>query len=77
MCGLGGLISKKHINQSLIGDMSKTLIHRGPDFTGFYFDELAGFFHNRLSLLDLTENGNQPFKDEEYVSDVLPFYNRI
>jgi asparagine synthase (glutamine-hydrolysing) len=67
MCGSGGIISKKPINQSLIGDMSKTLIHRGPDFTGFYFDELAGFFHNRLSLLDLTENGNQPYVDEEHV----------
>jgi asparagine synthase (glutamine-hydrolysing) len=67
MCGFAGLISKKHINQSLIGEMSKTLLHRGPDFTGFYFDDLAGFFHNRLSLLDLSENGNQPFSDDEHV----------
>lgn len=66
MCGFAGIVTAKSVDPSLIRAMSKTLIHRGPDFTGYYFDNYAGFFHNRLSLLDLSANGNQPFEDDEY-----------
>lgn len=67
MCGIAGVIQKTPIEQTIIKSMAKTLIHRGPDHTGYYFDNYAGFLHNRLSLLDLSEKGNQPFVDEEFV----------
>lgn len=47
--------------------MGNTIQHRGPDHTGYYFDERAGFVHNRLSLVDVSSNGHQPFVDERHV----------
>lgn len=47
--------------------MGETIHHRGPDHTGFYIDDRAGFVHNRLSLVDISSNGNQPFVDDRYV----------
>jgi asparagine synthase (glutamine-hydrolysing) len=47
--------------------MGYTIHHRGPDHTGYFFDPHAGFVHNRLSLVDISSNGNQPFVDERYV----------
>lgn len=67
MCGIAGIIQKERVNDLLIKSMAQTLIHRGPDHTGYYFDDNAGFLHNRLSLLDLSENGNQPFVDDDFV----------
>jgi asparagine synthase (glutamine-hydrolysing) len=39
------------------------LVHRGPDHSGFWFDKKKGVFlgHTRLSILDLSENNNQPY----------------
>ncbi len=47
--------------------MGETILHRGPDHTGYYFDPHAGFVHNRLSLVDVSSNGNQPFVDDRHV----------
>ena len=36
--------------------------HRGPDYAGLYdIDSNATFGHNRLAIIDLTPDGNQPF----------------
>lgn len=42
--------------------MTATLVHRGPDAEGVFFDAEAGvgFGHRRLSILDLSEHGQQP-----------------
>ncbi len=41
------------------------LIHRGPDFQDFYFNQKRTIFqgHNRLAILDLSKAGNQPYRD--------------
>jgi len=57
VCGICGFISKKNIN---IKDMVQSIIHRGPDFQGVYKDGLIALGHTRLSILDLSENANQP-----------------
>ncbi len=55
--------------------MMKSLIHRGPDGQGFFFDDTNGvaFGHNRLSIIDLTEGGHQPMMSED--KQVVLVYN--
>lgn len=67
MCGFSGIVSTSIIIPSEIISMGESISHRGPDYTGYYFDQYAGFVHNRLSLLDISINGNQPFENEKFV----------
>ena len=65
MCGLIGTIGFKDHNKLNI----KKLSHRGPDVIGKWessdgeFPVVLG--HTRLSILDLTESGNQPLESED------------
>ncbi|MCB9032283.1 MAG: asparagine synthase (glutamine-hydrolyzing) [Chitinophagales bacterium] len=63
MCGIVGYISKNQINKKLFIDTANTIIHRGPNATGFYYndDKHIALAHQRLSILDLNESANQPF----------------
>lgn len=67
MCGFAGITGGSFINQETVRAMGETIHHRGPDHTGYYFDPHAGFVHNRLSLVDISSNGNQPFVDDRHV----------
>jgi asparagine synthase (glutamine-hydrolysing) len=42
--------------------MSDALVHRGPDASGYHFEETigVGFAHRRLSIVDLSPAGHQP-----------------
>jgi asparagine synthase (glutamine-hydrolysing) len=40
--------------------MGQAIVHRGPDAGGTYQDDGIGLAHRRLSILDLSEAGNQP-----------------
>lgn len=63
MCGIAGIISAKH-NIGDLQEMLKLQQHRGPDHTGEYVDSnYCALGHNRLSIIDLTANANQPFAD--------------
>ncbi len=46
--------------------MTNALMHRGPDASGYYFDQTAnysiGLGHRRLSIIDLSPAGNQPMQ---------------
>lgn len=59
MCGITGFVGKGSLDD--LKKMSNTLIHRGPDDFGFFFDEKNRVFlaHRRLSIIDI-ESGNQP-----------------
>ena len=63
MCGISGYYNpRKKVDYSQhLEKMARMQNHRGPDHTGYYKNENLGFAHNRLSLLDLSESGNQPF----------------
>jgi len=64
MCGILGQINKTdRVDNALFSNMLQTLHHRGPDGNGTYFTEnnLLAFGHTRLSFLDLTDLGKQPF----------------
>jgi asparagine synthase (glutamine-hydrolysing) len=62
MCGITGFVSSRFTRQQL-ESMTHCLQHRGPDAEGFYYDarQQVGLGHRRLSILDLSANGNQPF----------------
>lgn len=62
MCGIAGIIGEFDKNQ--LDAMLKSQQHRGPDFTGKYTDQsYAALGHNRLAIIDLTSQSNQPFLD--------------
>lgn len=71
MCGIVGLISKQNrkIKEDIIRQMNSRIIHRGPDAGDLYVESGLGLGHRRLSILDLSENGNQPMfsYDGKYV----------
>jgi len=62
MCGITGIIGT--YKEIQLDAMLKSQCHRGPDFTGKYFDAgFAALGHNRLAIIDLSSKSNQPFLD--------------
>ncbi|HEY9185987.1 MAG TPA: asparagine synthase (glutamine-hydrolyzing) [Salegentibacter sp.] len=64
MCGIAGIIGVGE-QASTLEKMLEVQAHRGPDHTGQYFDKgFAALGHNRLSIIDLSPEANQPFSDK-------------
>jgi asparagine synthase (glutamine-hydrolysing) len=62
MCGIAGIIGT--YKELQLDAMLASQHHRGPDATGKYFDaEYAALGHNRLAIIDLAAQSNQPFVD--------------
>lgn len=62
MCGIAGIIGDFGTCQ--LDAMLLSQHHRGPDATGKYNDgNFAALGHNRLAIIDLTPQSNQPFLD--------------
>jgi asparagine synthase (glutamine-hydrolysing) len=62
MCGIAGILG--NYNEYQLDAMLGSQHHRGPDATGKYFDDgLAALGHNRLAIIDLSAQSNQPFTD--------------
>ena len=62
MCGIVGGIGLDNWDESKILSF---VAHRGPDSIGFYKDSHVFLGHTRLSIQDISENGNQPmFSDD-------------
>ncbi len=69
MCGFAGIVNNsKNIknNKKVIRKMVKTLSHRGPDSTGYYFNNHILLGHKRLAIIDI-EKGKQPMYYKNYV----------
>ena len=67
MCGIAGIFQlssqfNKQDLQSRLQRMSAAIAHRGPDDSGYWIadENLAGFAHRRLSIIDLSPDGAQP-----------------
>lgn len=62
MCGIAGFTRFNHSNgdETTLIEMGNSIRHRGPDFQGTYLDEHVGLCHQRLSIIDLSAQGNQP-----------------
>lgn len=68
MCGIVGMIHKvpAPVDGQLLKRMGDTIHHRGPDDEGMFLQDRVGFFHKRLSIIDLA-TGQQPMIDDDYV----------
>jgi len=67
MCGFTGFIGGEafigtHDSELLLRKMNDTIIHRGPDSEGYWFDFNAkvALGHRRLAIVDLSPAGSQP-----------------
>ena len=72
MCGITGIFGSKYkIRKEILNKMVFSLSHRGPDNNAIWIDEnnLIGLGHTRLSIIDLTQAGNQPMhsRNRRYV----------
>tara|TARA_B100001250_G_scaffold300104_1_gene261798 strand:- start:32972 stop:34837 length:1866 start_codon:yes stop_codon:yes gene_type:complete len=65
MCGIAGILSNRRDLRPSLNQMILSMHHRGPDFGSFKVFENLGLAHTRLSIIDLSESGNQPMEDEE------------
>jgi asparagine synthase (glutamine-hydrolysing) len=61
MCGITGFNWE---DQELIWKMTSALQHRGPNSSGKFIDKGISLGHRRLSIIDLSEKGNQPMTSE-------------
>ena len=65
MCGIAGFCDfTKKSSQKILENMTDELHHRGPDDSGYFFNNEEGYQvglgHKRLSILDLSNHGHQP-----------------
>ncbi|HEY6160181.1 MAG TPA: asparagine synthase (glutamine-hydrolyzing) [Bacteroidia bacterium] len=70
MCGIAGFFTESVVfSRQDLEKMTRALTHRGPDAEGFFMDGETGLGHRRLSILDLSDAGNQPMysHDKRYV----------
>ncbi len=68
MCGINGFLhlqSQKKVEESLLIKMRDSLEHRGPDDKGLFIENNIGLGHRRLSILDISSAGHQPFHSDD------------
>ena len=63
MCGIAGLVNFGSSSVTNMEKMKTRMVHRGPDGEGTWLSEdgRVCLGHQRLAILDLSENGRQPF----------------
>jgi asparagine synthase (glutamine-hydrolysing) len=63
MCGIAGILTTQVVSEATVRAMARSLAHRGPDDEGVWIDREAGIGlgHRRLSIVDLSKAGHQPF----------------
>jgi asparagine synthase (glutamine-hydrolysing) len=66
MCGIAGIARIKNQEASVekVRIMNQRISHRGPDAEGLWSNHFCVLGHRRLSIIDTSEAGNQPFKIE-------------
>ncbi|HNQ12777.1 MAG TPA: asparagine synthase (glutamine-hydrolyzing) [Bacteroidia bacterium] len=64
MCGIAGFIDtslpSENERKILLEKMLHSIAHRGPDANGMFFDGAVALGHQRLSIIDLSTEANQP-----------------
>ncbi len=65
MCGFVGFTNTIENAAQVTEDMMDAIRHRGPDAGGKYVDDDIALGHRRLSIIDVSEQGNQPLYSED------------
>jgi|WetSurMetagenome_2_1015567.scaffolds.fasta_scaffold01570_12 asparagine synthase (glutamine-hydrolysing) len=75
MCGIAGIIEFEsgYIDPALLVKMRDSLTHRGPDDAGIWIEGGTGLAHRRLSIIDLSSAGHQPFFSDD--GNLIIVYN--
>ncbi len=70
MCGIAGAFGNKLIKKSDIFQTLDLMKNRGPDFSDYYENKFKTKYvcllHSRLSIIDLKNRSNQPFRINNY-----------
>ena len=65
MCGIVGVcVTDERDIRGTLERMTATIVHRGPDDDGFFYDRGVGIGMRRLSIIDLP-GGHQPISNED------------
>lgn len=70
MCGIAGCYhANREVDHERFGEMVDIISYRGPDDRGTFYEGNLALGHRRLSIIDLSEAGHQPFvsNDDRYV----------
>ena len=70
MCGIAGCYHvNKEVDHDRFEEMVDIISYRGPDDRGTFYEGNLALGHRRLSIIDLSEAGHQPFvsSDDRYV----------
>jgi len=76
MCGICGILNfdpSQRADPEILREMCSMLSHRGPDNQDILVRGSLGFGHARLSIIDLSVEGNQPMVNED--GSVILTYN--
>ncbi|GJL65318.1 MAG: asparagine synthetase B [Nitrospirales bacterium] len=67
MCGLVGVLHSdgKPVLQPILKEMTDLIRHRGPDGEGQWAEGPVGLGHRRLSIIDLSDAGQQPMHSDD------------
>lgn len=76
MCGIVGFTNTINDSNVVLGEMMNRIKHRGPDAEGKYVDGDIALGHRRLSIIDVSSQGDQPLYNEDG-SVVLVFNGEI
>lgn len=71
MCGIAGFVSA-NCNETTLKRAGDILNHRGPDETGYYYQNNVGLVSKRLSIVDI-DNGKQPAYNED--ENIIVIFN--
>ncbi|MBD3280439.1 asparagine synthase (glutamine-hydrolyzing) [Candidatus Dojkabacteria bacterium] len=72
MCGINGF---NFADRRVVSSMNAAIKRRGPDDQGIYVDNRMSLGHVRLSILDLSKKGRQPFRYQHKDRSVILVFN--
>lgn len=67
MCGITGIFDRRgaeRAESTLLVSMTDSLVHRGPDDSGYHLERNLGLGFRRLAIVDIS-GGNQPLYNED------------
>ncbi|MFO0773253.1 MAG: asparagine synthase (glutamine-hydrolyzing) [Nitrospiraceae bacterium] len=67
MCGIAVIVTAKGqpVDAVALERMTASIVHRGPDDSGHYYDGPVGLGFRRLAILDLMPSGHQPMVSDD------------